>query len=121
MSNLSYIYREIGSGSWQEVYEGLLSTQVKLVKSFSLGTTIIGLSIQPVIINVSVITYARRHHTIVLLVQKYENISLRFSCVVCVSSPPPVDHVGDASDSAINTLTINHRANVLQLRRTRVP
>lgn len=40
-----------GEGMWKEVYEGLLSTQVKLVKSFSLGTSIIGLSIQPFIIN----------------------------------------------------------------------
>ncbi|KAA0202242.1 hypothetical protein HAZT_HAZT007138 [Hyalella azteca] len=42
--------QDIGGGSWQEIYEGLLSTQVKLIKGFSLGTSVIGLSIQPFVI-----------------------------------------------------------------------
>ncbi|KAF2355236.1 TMEM70 family [Trinorchestia longiramus] len=42
---------DIGGGTWQEIYEGLLSTQVKLIKSFSLGTSIIGVSIQPIVIS----------------------------------------------------------------------
>uniref|UniRef100_A0A6A7FSZ2 Transmembrane protein 70 homolog n=1 Tax=Hirondellea gigas TaxID=1518452 RepID=A0A6A7FSZ2_9CRUS len=51
MEEKQSVEQDIGGGSWQEIYEGLLSTQVKLVKSFSLGTSIIGLSLQPVIIN----------------------------------------------------------------------
>merc|ERR1712168_676977 len=41
---------DIGPGTWQEVYHGVLATQIKMVKTFSLSTTLIGLAFQPILI-----------------------------------------------------------------------
>merc|ERR1711915_536939 len=40
---------EIGEGSWEEIYAGILSTQVRLVKMFSLSTSVMGVMMQPII------------------------------------------------------------------------
>lgn len=40
---------DIGPGTWKEIYHGILSTQIKMVKFFSLSTSILGLSVQPIL------------------------------------------------------------------------
>ncbi|XP_063872741.1 transmembrane protein 70 homolog, mitochondrial-like isoform X2 [Scylla paramamosain] len=40
---------DIGPGTWKEIYHGILSTQIKMVKFFSLSTSILGLSVQPML------------------------------------------------------------------------
>lgn len=40
---------DIGPGTWQEVYHGILSTQVRMVKVFSLSTSCLGLMMQPLL------------------------------------------------------------------------
>ncbi|KAK4291114.1 hypothetical protein Pmani_036034 [Petrolisthes manimaculis] len=40
---------DIGPGTWQEIYHGVLATQIKIVKTFSLSTSLLGVCIQPVI------------------------------------------------------------------------
>jgi len=40
---------DIGEGSWKEIYEGILSTQVRMVKLFSLSTSMMGVAMQPII------------------------------------------------------------------------
>lgn len=45
---------DIGPGTWKEIYHGILSTQIKMVKFFSLSTSILGLSVQPILFQVSV-------------------------------------------------------------------
>ncbi|XP_042239881.1 transmembrane protein 70 homolog, mitochondrial-like, partial [Homarus americanus] len=41
---------DIGPGSWKEIYHGILSTQIKMVKLFSLSTSFLGLMVQPVLL-----------------------------------------------------------------------
>ncbi|XP_064090549.1 transmembrane protein 70 homolog, mitochondrial-like [Macrobrachium nipponense] len=40
---------DIGPGTWKEVYHGILTTQIRMVKVFSLSTSFIGLSMQPLL------------------------------------------------------------------------
>ncbi|XP_045110610.1 transmembrane protein 70 homolog, mitochondrial-like isoform X2 [Portunus trituberculatus] len=40
---------DIGPGTWKEIYNGILSTQIKMVKFFSLSTSVLGLSVQPIL------------------------------------------------------------------------
>ncbi|XP_076029945.1 transmembrane protein 70 homolog, mitochondrial isoform X2 [Oratosquilla oratoria] len=41
---------DIGPGTWKEVYNGILTTQIRMVKVFSLSTSIMGLSVQPILV-----------------------------------------------------------------------
>ncbi|XP_042886511.1 transmembrane protein 70 homolog, mitochondrial-like [Penaeus japonicus] len=41
---------DIGPGTWQEIYRGILATQIRMVKTFSLSTTMLGLMMQPIIV-----------------------------------------------------------------------
>ncbi|XP_063602420.1 transmembrane protein 70 homolog, mitochondrial-like [Penaeus indicus] len=41
---------DIGPGTWQEIYRGILSTQIRMVKTFSLSTTMLGLMMQPMLV-----------------------------------------------------------------------
>ncbi|XP_053642652.2 transmembrane protein 70 homolog, mitochondrial [Cherax quadricarinatus] len=41
---------DIGPGTWKEIYHGILSTQIKMVKTFSLSTSFLGLMVQPVLL-----------------------------------------------------------------------
>ncbi|XP_069170584.1 transmembrane protein 70 homolog, mitochondrial-like [Procambarus clarkii] len=40
---------DIGPGTWKEIYHGILSTQIRMVKTFSLSTSLMGLMVQPVL------------------------------------------------------------------------
>ena len=51
-----------GSEPEQEIYAGILSTQIKLVKGFSLTTSCIGLACQPVLLS-----YSSHQHAAVIL------------------------------------------------------
>ncbi|XP_023327733.1 transmembrane protein 70 homolog, mitochondrial [Eurytemora carolleeae] len=46
---LSRFCHNLSGQEEQEIYSGILSTQIKLVKSFSLGTSMIGLACQPIL------------------------------------------------------------------------
>ncbi|RXG73977.1 Transmembrane protein 70-like protein, mitochondrial [Armadillidium vulgare] len=39
----------IGEGTWEEIYKGVLTTQLKLLKMFSISTSAICLSVQPIL------------------------------------------------------------------------
>ncbi|KAK7072124.1 Transmembrane protein 70 [Halocaridina rubra] len=40
---------DIGPGTWKEIYYGILTTQVRMTKLFSLSTSMLGLMMQPVL------------------------------------------------------------------------
>lgn len=41
---------DIGPGTWKEIYHGILTTQIRMVKLFSLSTSCLGLLMQPVLL-----------------------------------------------------------------------
>lgn len=41
---------DIGPGTWTEIYHGILSTQIRMIKMFSLSTSCLGLMVQPILL-----------------------------------------------------------------------